>query len=104
MLNKRIVLLGSALGEWLEPVRVVGDAILGSPLFHASGYGIGYLSVESGTIVHDIYHFFIDVFGQILVHFLAVEDFLTEITGRSLCGGFYVEWLLLESLTDNLKS
>ena len=86
MLDKRIVLLGSALGEWLEPVRVVGDAILGSPLFHASGYGIGYLSVESG------------------VHFLAVEDFLTEITGRSLCGGFYVEWLLLESLTYNLKS
>ena len=40
MLDEGIVLLGSTFCQWLEPVGVVGNAILVSPLLDAFGYGV----------------------------------------------------------------
>ena len=82
----------------------MGDAILDGPLPHALGHGIGHVAFEPGPIVHHINHLLIDLLGQVLVHFLAVEDLLAEILGWSLTGCYHVEGLFLESLADNLKS
>ena len=53
-------------------------AILCCPLFHASSDSIGNLAVELYAIVHHINHFLVCILGQVLVHFLAREDFFTK--------------------------
>jgi len=82
----------------------VGDAILRGPLLHAGSHSIGHGTVQTGTVVHHVDHLLIHVLGQVLVHFFAVENLASEIRGGSLRWCFYVEGLLLEGLTDNLKS
>ena len=104
MLDKRVVLLGSTLSQRLEPVRIVSDAILRSPLLHACSNSIGYISVKTSAIIHHVNHLLVHVLGQVLVHFLTIEDLLAKILARSLTWCFYVEWLLFECLSDNLKS
>lgn len=54
MLNEGIVLLGSTFCQWLEPVSVVGYAILVSPLLDAFGYGVGDVTVETCSVVDDL--------------------------------------------------
>ena len=104
VLDKRVVLLGSTFGQRLEPVGVVRHTILNGPLLHASGHTIGNCSVQTCAIIHDINHLLVHVLGQILVHLLTIEDLLTKILIRSFTWCFYIERLLLECLTDNLKS
>ena len=96
--------LSSTFGQGLEPVGIVRHAVLCCPLLHAGSHSIGNITVESGTIVHHVNHFLVHVFRQILVHFLTVKDLLAKILSGSLTWCFYVEWLLLECLADNLKS
>ena len=98
------MLLGSTLRQGLEPVRIVSDTVLRCPLFHTGSHRIGNLTVETCAIVHHINHFLIHSLGKILVHLLTVENLLSKILRGSLYWIFYVEWLLLECLTDNLKS
>ena len=102
--DKRIMLLGRAFGQRLEPMRIVRHSVFGSPLLHAFGHSVSHVTLQACTIVHHIDHLCIDVLRKVRVHLFAVEDFLAEILGRSLNGFFYVKGLLLESLTDNLKS
>ena len=83
---------------------VVGDTVLCGPLLHAGSDCIGNLTIQTGTVVHHIDHLLIDILRQILVHLLTVEDFLAKVLSGSLTWSFYVEGLLLECLTDNLKS
>jgi hypothetical protein len=104
VLDERVVLLGRAFREGLEPMRIVRHAVLLGPRHHAGSHSIGHLSVEASAIVDDIYHLIINVLRQVLVHLLAVEDVLAKVFARSLCWCFYVKRLLLECLADNLKS
>ena len=78
MLDEGIVLLGSTFCQWLEPVGVVGYAILVSPLLDAFGYGVGDVTVETCSVVNDVYQFLIDICREILVHLLSVEYLLSE--------------------------
>ncbi len=84
MLDKRVVLLGGAFGQRLEPVGVVGDTVLVGPLLHALGHSVGNRAVEGSTIVDDVDHFLINISGKILVHLGAVEYFLAKVLGRTL--------------------
>ena len=104
VLDKRVVLLGSALVQRLEPVGVVRHTILRGPLFHAFGDGIGHLAVKPCAVIHYVNHLLVHVLGQVLIHFLAVEDPAAEILRGTLTGCFYVERLLFESLANDLKS
>ena len=104
MLNKRVVLLGSTLSQRLEPVCIVCYAILRGPLLHTLSHSIGYGTVETCSVVHYVNHLLVHVLRQVLVHLLTVEDLLAEILRGSLTWCFYIERLLLECLTDNLKS
>ena len=78
------MLLGSALGEWLKPVGVVGYALFLSPLHHASSHVVGNVALKACAIVYHVDHLLIDFLRQILIHLLAVEHLATEILVRSL--------------------
>ena len=104
VLDERVVLLGGAFGQRLEPMGVVCDAVLLGPLHHAGSHLVGYLAVELCAFVDDVYHLVVHTLRQILVHLLAVEDILAEVFARSFTRCFYVEGLLLECLAYNLKS
>ena len=104
MLDKRVVFFGSPFCQRLEPVCIVCDALFCGPLFHALSHGISHFSVESCPIVHHINHFLIDALGQVLIHFLTVEDLASEKLRWSVTWCGHVEWFFLESLADYLKS
>ena len=104
VLDEGIVLLGRAFSQWLEPVRIMGDAHLLCPLLHPRSHGIGYRAVEPRTVVHHVNHLVVNVLGQVLIHLLTVKHVLAEVFRRSLCGGLHVKGLLLESLFHNLES
>ena len=82
----------------------MSNAILGSPLLDTSSYSVGNGTIESCAIINYVNHLLVHVLWQVLVHFLTIEDLLAKILARSLTWCFYIEWLLLKSLTDNLKS
>ena len=104
VLDERVVLLGRAFREGLEPMRIVRHAVLPTPLHHAGSHGIRHLAVEASAIVDNIYHLIINVLREILVHLLAVKDMLAKVLARSFTRCFYAKRLLLERLADNLKS
>ncbi len=104
VLDEGVMLLGGALREGLEPVGVVGDAVLVSPLLHALGYGIGDGAVEWGTVVDDIDEFLVHVALQVLVHLCPCEHVLGKELRRAFGGFCYLKRLLLESLFYNLES
>ena len=104
MLYEGVVLFCSSLGEWLEPVGVVCNAILVSPLLDAFGNSVSDRAVESSTVVDNVNEFLIDITWKVLVHFCTVEHVLSEILRRTLYWCHYVEGPFLESLCHNLKS
>ena len=104
MLHEGVVLLGSAFGEGLEPVGVVGDAMLHGPLLHTLCHCIGNGAVESGPVVDDIDEFLIHVGGQILIHLLACEDVFAEVFRRSFFWGGDIYCPFLEGFLHHLES
>ena len=98
------MLLGSAFSQRLEPVSIMGDTVLCGPLLHAGSYCIGYLAIQVCTVVHHVNHLLIDVLRQVFIHLLAIEYFLAKVLCGSFTWNLYVEGLLLECLTDYLKS
>ena len=78
MLDKSIMLLSGTLCQRLEPVRIVCDTILVSPLLHACCYCVGNAAVELCTVVDDIDELVIHFRRKIFVHLLTVEHFLAE--------------------------
>ena len=104
MFYEGVVLLGSALRQRLEPVRIVCHAILRSPLLHAGSNSVSYVTFQTCTVVDDINHLFIDILWKIFIHLLTVEHLATVILRRSLTWCFYCERLLLERLSYYLKS
>ena len=77
MLDERVVLLSGTLGQGLEPVRIVGDAILNGPLLHAGSYSVGYGSVETGTIVDDV--------DEVVIFLHSTEQKTIPSTGMNFC-------------------
>ena len=98
MLDEGIVLLGSTFCQWLEPVSIMCYAFLVSPLLDAFGYGVGDVTVETCSVVNDIYQFLIDICREILVHLLSVEYLLSEEFTWSLARSGYLNRLSLGSL------
>ena len=82
--------LGRTFRQRLEPVRVVRHTILLGPLHHTRSHGVSHRTVKLCTVVDDSNHLLIDIFRQVLIHFLAIEHMLAEILARSLTRGFYV--------------
>ena len=104
VLDEGVVLLGCALGERLEPVCVVSDAVLVCPLLHAFSHSVGYRAVETRTVVDDIDELFVHFARKILVHLRTVEHVLAEELRRTFYRRNHFNWFLVESLGYNLKS
>ena len=104
VLYEGVVLLGSTFGKGLEPVCIVSNAILNSPLLDTCCHRICNGTVKTGTVVNHVNHFFINIFGKILVHLLTVEYLLAKVFIGALCGRFHFNGLFLEGLAYNLKS
>ena len=104
MFDKGIMFLGGAFGQGLEPMGVVCHTILLGPLSHARGHGIGDGAVEGCSIVDNVNHLLVHVTLQILIHFRACEDFLSEILRRALLGGCYLQRLLRKCFLYYLES
>ena len=104
MFDKGIVLFGRSLGQGLEPVSVVGHAVLLGPLLHARSHSVGYGAVELGAVVHHIYQLAIYIGRQVLEHLGTVEHQLSEILGRTVLGSGHLDGFLVESLFYSIKS
>ena len=98
------MLLGCAFGEGLEPVGVMGDTQLCGPLLHAFSHSISHLAVELRAIVHHVYHLLVHILLEVFVHLLTIEYFATKILCRTVAWCLHFERLLLESLSNYLKS
>ena len=78
VLDESVVFLGSAFGEGLEPVGIVGHAVFLCPLSDAFGHRIGDGAVEAHTVVDDVDQFLIDITGKVFVHLVAGEHIFPE--------------------------
>ena len=73
VLDKRVVLLGGSLGQWVKPVRVMGSAFLHGPFLHAGGYGVGGLAVQWRAVVDGVRQFLVRFPWKIPKHLFPVE-------------------------------
>ena len=72
--DEGVVLFRGAAGEGLEPVGVVGAAVLDRPLLHSMGDGVGDFLVEGRAVLDGLVEALVDGLGQALLHHLVVED------------------------------
>ena len=104
VLHKGIVLLRCAVGQWLEPVRIVGHTQFDGPFLHACSHLVGNVAVEWGTVVDYVNQLGIYILGQVFEHFCPVEDILGKVFCRSLCRRSHLHSLLLESRFNHSES
>ena len=104
VLYKGIVLLGSTLGQRLEPVGIVRAAHLLSPLLHAGSHRVSYRTVQRRTVIHHVNHLVVDVLWQVLIHLLAVEHVFAKEFRRALPGHLHLDGPFLKRFFYYLKS
>ena len=104
VLDEGVMLLGRALRQGVEPVRVVRGAFLEGPFLHTRRDGVGCLPVEGRTIIDRVDQALERLSRKILEHLLAVEDQLAEIVGRPFLRSGYLDRFSLEGRLDNPKS
>ena len=83
---------------------IVSDAVFYGPLFHTSSHCIGHTAIQMCAIIHHVEHFLKDILRKVFVHLLAIKHLFTKEFTRAFCRSFYVNGLLFEGFTDNLKS
>ena len=79
MLHKGIMLLSRAIGQRLEPVRIVGHSLFQSPHAHTRRHVIRDLAVDRYAVINRIGEGLIGLFREILLHRLPIEDVLSII-------------------------
>ncbi len=79
MFDEGIMLFCRAVGKGLEPMRVMGYAFFQSPHFHSCGYMVCYFAIDWGATVDGLCQGFECLFGEIVLHRLAVENIFTKI-------------------------
>ena len=73
--DKAVVLLTGDAGQGLEPVGVVGRALLNGPALHDAGHDIGDLKVKRLTLFNRRFQTLVGRARQTLAHLMLVEDF-----------------------------
>ena len=90
--HEAVVLLGGDAGQWLEPVGVVGGAVLDGPLLHAVSHDVGDVDVEWLVVLGGLLQLLVGLAGDALTHCAVVKDQLAVDLGdlahaRVLSGG-----------------
>ena len=69
------MLLTGDAGQRLEPVGVVGGALLNGPALHDAGHDVGDLKVQRLALLNCRLEALVGRAGQTLAHLMLVEDF-----------------------------
>ena len=96
--DEAVVLLGGDAGQRLEPVGVVGGALLDGPLLHGVGDDVGHVLVERRALLDGLHQLLIGGLGQALAH-----DVLVEHHGAVQIGHFRHNGALLTRVDDRNK-
>lgn len=102
-----VIMIGWNKGvkEWFEQFeQPVLKEELSCPAFHACRHFVGYGTLQGGTVVHGVRQFGINGAGQILEHFLAVENVFGEIFTGPFGWCLHRCCFLLESRFDYSES
>ena len=72
------MLLRRDAGKRLEPVGIMGRAVLHRPVLHLLGNYVGGRLGQLAALVHHRYHLFVHILRQSLFHLAEREHVLTE--------------------------
>ena len=98
------MLLRRATRQGLEPVGVVGCALLHCPFLHTDCHAVGDVARQSLLIVHQVKELLQHVAGDILLHLFAREHFLCEQLACAATCGFYLHRLMTPCGLQSLKT
>ena len=73
--DKAVMLLTGDAGQRLEPVGIVGGALLNGPALHDAGHDVGDLKVQRLALLNRRLEALVGRAGQTLAHLMLVEDF-----------------------------
>lgn len=104
ILDQRVVLLGGALCQRLEPVGHVGHVMLHSPLFHTLCDSVSGLPVKGLSVVDAVKERVQGLGVQVLVHFGTVKDQFSVVVGGLALRALSRNCLLLEGFLHQIKS
>ena len=71
--DEAVVLLGGDAGEGLEPVGIMGRALLDGPLLHGVGDDVGHVDVKRHAFLDGSHELLVGGLGQALLHRVLVE-------------------------------
>ena len=96
MLDERIMLFGSSVGERMEPVCVVMHSVLHGPAAHAVGNRVSDPTADGSLVLYGFEKLVVHFFRKIFEHPLAVEHqfsivFLWTLFRNSYRGGLAIE-------------
>ena len=80
--DKGVVLFGGNTRQWLEPVGIVGCALLNSPVLHCVGDHVCNGRVDGSARRYGLGKRLIDLFGKPFSHYLVVKDHAAEYFGN----------------------
>ena len=72
-IDEAVVLLGSDARQRLEPMSVVGGALLDGPLFHGVGDDVGHVLVQRRAFLDSFHQLLVGGLRQTLAHHMLVE-------------------------------
>ena len=104
MLYKSVMLLGSCLGEGLEPVGVMAATVIDCPLLHTLGHAIGDTARQWLLVVNSIDERVVGGERVLLEHFRTVKHFAGVISLRSFLGNLYGYRFAVGSLLNDFES
>ncbi len=96
--DEAVVLLGGDARQRLEPVGVVGGALLDGPLLHGVGDDVGHVLVQRRALLDGLHQLLVGGLGQTLAH-----DVLVEHHGAVQIGHFRHNGALLTRVDDRNK-
>ena len=102
--DKRVMFLGGAVGQWVEPVGIVCHPVVQRPLLHRLGDIVCQLAVQRCLLVDSTRHSLVGITRQILKHLLAVKDLLSIIAAGRITRDVHLYRSTVESNLHFLKS
>ena len=104
MFHEGIVFLSRTFSERLEPVCAVRNAHFHGPLLHAFGHLVGHGKGQHGAFLYHLAELLVGFQGQVLEHFLLVEDILAKIVRRTFGRRCHFNGAFLERFFHNFKT